>query len=103
MDGWLAAEAGRSNDAVTAFLEARKIADLWLARMSLGMAYVQAGAYAEALSEFDVCQRRRGEAMAVYLDDVPTARYLAPLPTGWDARRKGSANAPPRWRATANT
>ena len=48
--------------------------------MSLGMAYVQAGAYAEALSEFDVCQRRRGEAMAVYLDDVPTARYLAPLP-----------------------
>ncbi len=80
VDGWLAADAGRTTDAVAAFLESRKLADFWLARFSLGMAYVNAGAFAEALSELDTAQRRRGEAMAVFLDDVPTARYLSALP-----------------------
>jgi tetratricopeptide (TPR) repeat protein len=80
VEGWLAVDTGRTTDAVATFLEARKIADLWLTRLSLGIAYVHAGAYAEALSELDACQRRRGEAMAVFLDDVPTARYLTPLP-----------------------
>ena len=80
VDGWLAADAGRATDAVAAFLESRKLADFWLARFSLGVAYVNAGAFGEALSELDSAQRRRGEAMAVFLDDVPTARYLSALP-----------------------
>jgi tetratricopeptide (TPR) repeat protein len=80
VDGWIALDAGRAKDAVAAFLDARKLADLWLARFSLGVAYVQAGAHAEALSELDTSQRRRGEATAVFLDDVPTARELAALP-----------------------
>jgi tetratricopeptide (TPR) repeat protein len=80
VDGWLAADAGRTAEAVGAFLESRKHADFWLARFSLGVAYVSAGAFAEALSELDTAQRRRGEAMAVFLDDVPTARYLSSLP-----------------------
>jgi hypothetical protein len=37
------------------------------------------GAFAEADSELDLCTKRRGEATAVLLDDVPTFRLAAPL------------------------
>lgn len=77
--GHVARAAGRRVEAVEAFREAIKLADLWLARFGLGLAYLEAGAFAEALSEFEACQKRRGEASAVFLDDVPTLRYLAPL------------------------
>ena len=60
--------------------EATKLADLWLARYQLGLTYAQAGAWSEALSEFAMCEKRRGEATALFLDDVPTIRYLAALP-----------------------
>ena len=85
VDGWLAMDAGNNRGAVAAFVESRKLADFWLTRFSLGVAYVQASAHAEALSELETCQRRRGEAMAVFLDDVPTTRYLPPL-SYWLAR-----------------
>jgi tetratricopeptide (TPR) repeat protein len=85
VEGWVAMDAGNTRDAVAALGEARKLADFWLTRFSLGVAYVQADAHAEALSELETCQRRRGEAMAVFLDDVPTTRYLPPL-AYWLAR-----------------
>jgi tetratricopeptide (TPR) repeat protein len=59
--------------------EAQKLADLWLVRYHKGVAYVAAGAYPEALRELDACTARRGEATAVFLDDVPTYRYTVPL------------------------
>jgi hypothetical protein len=46
----------------------------------LGLAYLQAGYYAEALAEFETCMKRRGEATALLIDDMPTFRRLAPLP-----------------------
>ncbi len=85
VDGWLAMDAGNVREAVAAFVEARKLADFWLTRFSLGVAYVQGNAHAEALSELETGQRRRGEVMAVFLDDVPTARYLPPV-AYWLAR-----------------
>ena len=36
-------------------------------------------------SELELCQKRRGEATALLLDDLPTVRYLAALPY-WLAR-----------------
>jgi tetratricopeptide (TPR) repeat protein len=65
--------------AVEALREAVKLADLWLVRYTLGIAYIRAGAYAEALSELEACEKRRGEAAAVFLNDVPSWRYMAPL------------------------
>ena len=65
--------------------EAQKLADLWLVRFNLGRAYLEAGYYAEALSEFELCAKRRGEGYAAFLNDVPTARYVAALPY-WTAR-----------------
>jgi tetratricopeptide (TPR) repeat protein len=67
-------------DAIAASQDARRHADLWLVRFVLGLSYFQAEHYAEALSEFEACLKRRGEASAIFFDDQPTFRYLATLP-----------------------
>jgi tetratricopeptide (TPR) repeat protein len=66
-------------DAVRTFQDAQKIADTWLGHFGLGRAYLEAGAFTEADSEFDACVKRRGEATAVFLDDEPSWRYFAPV------------------------
>jgi tetratricopeptide (TPR) repeat protein len=72
-------------DAADSLKEAIRFADLWLARFYLGVAYEMAGRHGEAISELDICFQRRGEATALFLDELPTYRYLAPLPY-WRAR-----------------
>ncbi len=67
-------------DAVDSLNEAVKFADLWLARFYLGVAYKTAGRHTEAISELMICQKRIGEATALFFDEVPTYRYAAPLP-----------------------
>jgi eukaryotic-like serine/threonine-protein kinase len=75
----IALARGQRVQAVEALREAIKLADLWLARFYLGRAYLDAGYYAEAVSEFEACFKRRGEGYATFLDDVPTTRYVAPV------------------------
>ena len=69
----------RPREALEALQEAQKLADLWLVRFYKGIVYVELRAYPDALSELELCEKRRGEATAVFLDDVPTFRYLVPL------------------------
>ena len=92
------AELKRRNfrDAVTRFKEARQLADAWLVRYDLGRAYLEAGSFAEADAEFDACVKRRGEAAAVYLDEVPTFRVFPPVYYYLGRTREGlkSAGAP---------
>ena len=76
----IALAGGRYSTAVDALREAQKFADLWLVRFYLGVAYLEAKYYAEALSEFELCEKRRGEGFAAFLDDIPTARYATALP-----------------------
>lgn len=45
-------------------------------RFALGKAYIKNELYSEALSEFEVCLERKGEAVVMFLNDVPTSRYL---------------------------
>jgi tetratricopeptide (TPR) repeat protein len=78
--GEIALQQRRHADAITELSSAVKTADLWLARLYLGVAYVEAGRYAEAISEFDACEKRRGEATSLFFDDIPTYRYAAVLP-----------------------
>jgi tetratricopeptide (TPR) repeat protein len=78
--GQVALARGRRAEAVEALREALKLADLWLGRFNLGLAYLEAGYFAEALSEFELCTKRRGEGFAAFLDDMPTTRYVAALP-----------------------
>lgn len=45
-------------------------------RFALGKAYIKNELYSEALSEFEVYLERKGEAVVMFLNDVPTSRYL---------------------------
>jgi tetratricopeptide (TPR) repeat protein len=79
ISGRLSLQRGEVADAVTLFQQARELADTWLSRFYLGRAYLEAGSFAEAYSEFDLCLKRRGEAAAVFWNDLPTMRRLPPL------------------------
>jgi tetratricopeptide (TPR) repeat protein len=83
--GEIDARAGKPADAVAAFQAAQKLADLWLTRFSLGVAYVRAEHHPEGLRELEASERRRGEATAIFLNDVPSFRYLGTL-SYWLAR-----------------
>jgi tetratricopeptide (TPR) repeat protein len=69
IEGLLAEKKGRTNEAITAI-------DTWIGRLALGRAYLKAGAFAEAHSELEKCDKRRGEAAAVFLNDMPSFRYV---------------------------
>jgi serine/threonine protein kinase/tetratricopeptide (TPR) repeat protein len=79
LQGEAALAAGRSREALTQFEAAQKLADTWLGRYSLGRAYLALGAFPEAASEFDRCIARKGEATAVFLDDLPSYRLMRPI------------------------
>jgi tetratricopeptide (TPR) repeat protein/predicted Ser/Thr protein kinase len=70
---------GDTANALNKFQEAKRLADSWLAHFDLGRAYLAMGAFSEASSEFDVCMKRRGEAAAIFLDDVPSYHLYAPV------------------------
>ena len=79
LGGFLSLKRGDTANAVKLFDEARSFVDTWLGRFALGKAYLQAGAYTEAAAEFEKCEKRKGEAMSVFLNDFPTVRYLDSL------------------------
>jgi tetratricopeptide (TPR) repeat protein/predicted Ser/Thr protein kinase len=70
---------GDAANALNKFQEAKSLADSWLAHFDLGRAYLAMGAFSEASSEFDICMKRRGEAAAIFLDDVPSYHLYAPV------------------------
>jgi tetratricopeptide (TPR) repeat protein len=76
IEGNIALGAGNPREAVQALSDANQLLDTWLGRFDLGRAYLEAGAYLEADAEFDRCVKRRGEAMALFLDEIPTYGYF---------------------------
>ncbi len=74
--GEIALKAKDSRQAIQSFTEANNLMDTWIGRFDLGRAYLEAGAFAEADSEFDRCVKRRGEALELFMDDGPTYSYL---------------------------
>jgi len=69
-------QRGNAREALTTFLEAKKLLDSWLGHFDLGRAYLDAGTFPEASTEFDICLRRRGEATSVFFDDNPSYHLL---------------------------
>ena len=67
---------GNIREAIGTFQAAQKLGDSWLGRFDMGRAYLEAGAFTEASSEFDICLSRRGEATSVFLDDIPSYHIL---------------------------
>jgi serine/threonine protein kinase/tetratricopeptide (TPR) repeat protein len=95
VEGEIARAAGRSGDAKDAFERAQKLADLWLGRFLLGVTYIDGAEFLSAQAELDLALKRRGEATAVFLDDVPSFRYLAPLPYWLGRAQEGVNKASP--------
>lgn len=79
IEGEIQLKHGKAQDALKLFLDARKIADTWMGHFDAGRAYVDAGAFAEADSELDACQKRRGETAALFLDESPTYYLFPPV------------------------
>jgi tetratricopeptide (TPR) repeat protein len=61
--------------AIELFTEANKLLDTWIGWFDLGRAYLEAGLYVEADSEFDRCIKRRGDTLDLF-DYVTTYAYL---------------------------
>ncbi len=76
LEGKLALKQGNSRQAIKDITDANNFLDTWIGRFELGRAYLEAGQFAEADSEFDRCIKRRGEAMELFLDNVPTYGYF---------------------------
>jgi eukaryotic-like serine/threonine-protein kinase len=72
----IALKAGNHGQAVEALTQANALVDTWLGHFNLGRAYLEAGQFLQADSEFDRCLKRRGEALQLILGDEPTFAYV---------------------------
>jgi tetratricopeptide (TPR) repeat protein/predicted Ser/Thr protein kinase len=78
VEGEAALKNGDGRGAVPLFMKANSLLDTWIGRFDLGRAYLELGSFPEADSEFDRCLKRHGEALALFVDIVPTYGYLPP-------------------------
>ena len=79
VEGELALKNGDPRQAIKVLTEANALLDTWLGHFDLGRAYLEAGAFIQADSEFDRCLTRRGEALSLLLDEEPTYAHFAPV------------------------
>ena len=79
IQGLAALNLGDSRQAIKVLTEANGLLDTWIGHFDLGRAYLDAGAFTQADSEFDRCIKRRGEALALFLDEEPTYGYFPPV------------------------
>ncbi|MGH9384604.1 MAG: protein kinase domain-containing protein [Vicinamibacterales bacterium] len=71
LEGLIALRSGKPRDAITILTDANGIIDTWFGHFDLGLAYLEAGAFLQADSEFDRCLARRGEVLSL-MDEGPT-------------------------------
>jgi len=93
IEGGSALKQGDSRQAIQALTNADKLLDTWIGRFELGRTYLEAGLFAEADSEFDRCIKRRGEAIELFLDNVPTFGYF-PLVYYYQGRVREGLKSP---------
>jgi tetratricopeptide (TPR) repeat protein len=79
LDGDLALKAGNARQAVNLFRDSTALLDTWIGHFDLGRAFLAADALPQADSEFDRCLKRRGEALALFLDEEPTYGFFPPV------------------------
>jgi len=77
IEGEIALKAKDPGKAVQLFTDAQKVLDTWMGRFDLGRAYLAAGQYVEADSQFDRCIKTRGEALEFL--GSPTFGYFPPV------------------------
>jgi tetratricopeptide (TPR) repeat protein/predicted Ser/Thr protein kinase len=79
LEGEVALEGGQPREALRVFQDAKNLADTWMGRLDSARAYLALGAFPEADSELENCIARRGEATALFLDEVPTYHLFPPV------------------------
>jgi eukaryotic-like serine/threonine-protein kinase len=79
IEGDAALANGNAKQAIKALIEANSVLETWIGHFDLGRAYLDARAFTNADGEFDRCVKRRGEALALFLDEDPTYAYLPPV------------------------
>jgi tetratricopeptide (TPR) repeat protein len=79
IDAEIALNGKDSRLAIKLLNEANTLLDTWIGHFDLGRAYLEAGAFTQADSEFDRCLKRRGEALSLFLDEEPTYGYFPPV------------------------
>jgi len=79
IEGMMALKRKEAKEAVKQITAANSLLDTWIGRFELGRAYLEAGMFTEADSEFDQCAKRRGEAIELFADNVPTYAHFPPL------------------------
>ncbi len=79
IEGLIALKRKDPKEAVKQITAANNLLDTWIGRFELGRAYLEAGQFTEADSEFDQCVKRRGEAIELFDDNVPTYAYFPPV------------------------
>jgi tetratricopeptide (TPR) repeat protein/tRNA A-37 threonylcarbamoyl transferase component Bud32 len=77
--GLIALKKKDTNEAIRQMNAANSLLDTWIGRFELGRAYLEAEAFTEADAEFDRCLKRRGEAIELFDDNVPTYEYFPPV------------------------
>ena len=93
IEGEIALQAGDPRQAFKLFGEGNKLLDTWVSRFDLGRADLELGAFTEADSEFDRCIRRRGEVVALFLDESPTYGFF-PLVYYYQGRVREGLKSP---------
>ena len=88
----IAAHGERYADAIAALRDSIKRHDTWSARLLLGRVYVETKHFPEAMAEFELALKRRGEATDPFFSDRPTLRNLPPL-YYWLARAQEAVGA----------
>ncbi len=77
--GMIALKKKDANEAIRQIKSANNLLDTWIGHFDLGRAYLEAGSFTEADAEFDQCAKRKGEAIELFMDNVPTYTYLPPV------------------------
>ena len=76
IEGEIALASGDYRAAIKSFTDANNLVNTWIGHFGLGRAYLAEKLFTEADSEFDLCIKRRGEALALFLDESPTSGYF---------------------------
>ena len=93
IEGEITLKNGDGKTAAKLFSEGNALLDTWIGRFDLGRAYLATGDFTQADSEFDLCLRRRGEALSLFLDPVPTYSYFPRLYYFQGQAREGMKSA----------
>jgi eukaryotic-like serine/threonine-protein kinase len=79
VEGNIALFEKNPSQGIGALNDATKRVDTWIGHFDLGRAYLDAGLFVEADSEFELCLKRRGEAVELFMSDMPTYSYVSPV------------------------